>query len=169
MRPRPGTSDQTVGITNALDVLQVSPTDTALELGQSTPAVSDAPKTYFQSWGTYGRTFAGSCPSSADEAKALVAEMKAQSVTSLFVANDGSDYGRALADAVRTDASAAGLTVASSASGASARLLRGDQPGSGRRLLQPSCVNLPQRQAVRLLVAEQRRLHIGDLAPRFAT
>lgn len=114
----PGTSDQTVGITNALGILQVSPTDTALELSQSTPAVSDAPKTYFQSWGTYGRTFARVVPSSADEAKALVTEMKAQSVRSLFVANDGSDYGHALADAVRTDASAAGLTAASSASGA---------------------------------------------------
>ncbi len=115
----PGTSDQTVGITNALGVLQVSPTDTALELSQSTPAVSGAPKTYFQSWGTYGRTFARVVPNSADEAKALVAEMKAQSVTSLFVADDGSDYGRALADAVRSDAGAAGLTAASSASGAS--------------------------------------------------
>jgi branched-chain amino acid transport system substrate-binding protein len=115
----PGTSDQTVGITNALGILQVSPTDTALELSQSTPAVSDAPKTYFQSWGTYGRTFARVAPSSADEAKALVAEMKAQSVTSLFVADDGSDYGRALADAVRSDEGSAGLTAASSASGAS--------------------------------------------------
>ncbi len=90
----PGTSDQTAGITNALGLLQVSPTDTALELSQSTPAVADAPKTYFQSWGTYGRTFARVVPSSAVEAKALVAEMKAQSVKSLFVANDGSDYGR---------------------------------------------------------------------------
>ena len=47
----PGASDQTVGITNALDLLQVSPTDNALELSQSTPAVLGRPKTFFESVG----------------------------------------------------------------------------------------------------------------------
>ncbi len=107
----PGSSDQTVGITNALDLLEVSPTDTALELSQSTPAVTGAPQTYFESWSTYGRTFARVVPSAADEAKAQVAEMKALGVTRLLVANDGSDYGKAIADAVRSDAQAAGLTL----------------------------------------------------------
>jgi branched-chain amino acid transport system substrate-binding protein len=107
----PGNSDETVGITNALDLLQVSPTDTALELGQSTRAVAGAPQTYFESWSTYGRTFARVVPSSADEAKAQVAEMKASGVTRLDVASDGSDYGKAIADAVRSDAQAAGLTL----------------------------------------------------------
>ncbi len=129
----PGTSDQTVGITNALDVLQVSPTDTALELGQSTPAVTDAPKTYFQSWSRYGRTFARVVPSSADEAQALVAEMRAQSVKSVFVADDGSDYGRALADAVHTDASAAGLTIASSESAAAADFYGATNPANAAK------------------------------------
>ena len=129
----PGTSDQTVGINNALGLLQVSPTDTALELGQSTPAVSDAPKTYFQSWSTYSRTFGRVVPSSADEAKVLVAEMKAQSVTNLFVAGDGSDYGRALDDAVRSAAGAAGLTFASSESGASADFYGATDPASAAK------------------------------------
>ena len=72
----PGTSSQTVGITNALDVLQVSPTDNALELSQKTPAVPGAPQNYFEQWGTYGRTFARMVPSGSEEATAQVAEMK---------------------------------------------------------------------------------------------
>ena len=107
----PGSSDQTVGITNALDLLEVSPTDTALELSQKTAAVTGAPHTYYESWSTYGQTFARVVPSAADEAKAQVAEMKALGVTRLLVDNDGSDYGKAIADAVSSDAKAAGLTV----------------------------------------------------------
>jgi ABC-type branched-subunit amino acid transport system substrate-binding protein len=114
----PGTSDQTVGITNALDLLQVSPTDTALELSQSTPAVSGAPQTYFESYGTYKRTFARIVPSSAVEASDQVAEMKLLGVSSLYVSHDSSDYGRALADAVKKDAKAAGITLSSASSGA---------------------------------------------------
>lgn len=107
----PGESDDTVGITNALDVLQVSPTDNALELSNSTPAVSGGPKYYFEQWGNYGRTFARLVPDATDEAKAQVAEMKALGVTRLDVANDGSDYGKAFGDAVQSDARAAGLTL----------------------------------------------------------
>ncbi len=51
----PGTSDQTVGITNALALLQVSPTDNALELSAHTPAVSGSPHSYYEQWGTYGQ------------------------------------------------------------------------------------------------------------------
>jgi ABC-type branched-subunit amino acid transport system substrate-binding protein len=107
----PGASDDTVGITNALDVLQVSPTDNALELSQNTPALSKGYKYYFEQWSTYGRTFARVAPSGASEARAQVAEMKSLGVTRLFVGNDGSDYGKALAEAVRTDAHGAGLTI----------------------------------------------------------
>ncbi len=107
----PGTSDQTVGITNALALLQVSPTDNALELSTHTPAVSGSPHSYFEQWGTYGRTFARVVPSASDEAKAQVAEMKSQGVKRLYVSDDDSDYGKAIADAVRSDAQAAGLTI----------------------------------------------------------
>ncbi|HTW12682.1 MAG TPA: ABC transporter substrate-binding protein [Solirubrobacteraceae bacterium] len=115
----PGASDDTVGITNALDLLQVSPTDTALELGQGTSAVTSAPQTFFESWGSFGRTFARLVPSSAQEATAQVAEMKSLGVTSLFISDDGSDYGRSIAQAVRKAAGTAGLTVQSGMSGAS--------------------------------------------------
>ena len=107
----PGTSSQTVGITNALDVLQVSPTDNALEVSQKTPAVPGAPQNYFEQWGTYGRTFARMVPSGSEEATAQVAEMKSLGVTKLYVADDGSDYGKAIAHAVSSDAQAAGLTI----------------------------------------------------------
>ena len=116
----PGASDQTVGITNALDILQVSPTDTALELGQSTPAVAGAPDNYFESWSSYGRTFARLVPTSAQEAAAQVAEMKSLGVKGLFISDDGSDYGRAIAYAVRKDASGAGVTVQARLAGAGA-------------------------------------------------
>ena len=108
----PGDSEQTVGITNAVDLLQVSPTDTALELTTRTPAVPGAPDRYLETLGTYGRTFARVAPDSAAEAAAQVAAMRALHVSRLSVLNDGTDYGRAIAYAVASDATAAGITVA---------------------------------------------------------
>jgi hypothetical protein len=116
----PGASDQTVGITNALSVLQVSPTDNALELSEHTPVVSGSPQSYFEQWGTYGRTFARVVPSATDEAKAQVVEMKSLGITSLYVANDGSDYGKAIAHAVASDATGAGITASNSLTSAGA-------------------------------------------------
>lgn len=107
----PGASDQTVGITNALSILEVSPTDNALELTQSTPAVAGSPQVYFEQWSTYGRTFARVVPSGSKEAQAQVAEMKSLGVKKLYIGSDGSDYGTAIADAVRRDAGSAGLAV----------------------------------------------------------
>ena len=70
----PHSSFASLGITNALDMLQVTPTDTALELTQATPAVSGAPDIYYQSRSTYGQTFARVVPTSGREAKAQVEE-----------------------------------------------------------------------------------------------
>jgi ABC-type branched-subunit amino acid transport system substrate-binding protein len=50
-------------------------------------------------------------PSGSEEASAQVAEMKSLGVTKLYVSDDGSDYGKAIADAVSSDARSAGLTV----------------------------------------------------------
>ncbi len=47
--PEPGLSANSIGITNAQDLLQVSPTDTAPELTRSTPAVKGAPRSYYES------------------------------------------------------------------------------------------------------------------------
>ena len=130
----PGTSAQSLGITNAQDLLQVSPTDTALELTQSTPAISNTPNRYYESLKTYGRTFARVVPSTAVEAKVQVAEMKAQGVTRLYVANDGSPYGEAIASAVKT-AAAPGITIQSSASGADAMFYGGDSAVAAAKAL----------------------------------
>ena len=100
----PGDSADSVGITNAQDVLQVSPADTALELTQATAAVPGSPKSYYESEKTYGYTFARVVPNSAQEAKAQIQEMTALGVRKLYVTDDGSPYGAAIALAVRQDA-----------------------------------------------------------------
>jgi branched-chain amino acid transport system substrate-binding protein len=106
----PGTSTDSAGITNAQDVLQVSPTDTALELTAST--------SYYESYKTYGRTFARVVPNAMQEARAQVQEMRALGVKRLYVASDGSSYGSSVAAAVQ---SAAGpTTTTTSASSADA-------------------------------------------------
>jgi branched-chain amino acid transport system substrate-binding protein len=97
----PGASADSVGITNAQDLLQVSPTDTAIELTESTPAISGAPGRYYESKNSHGQTFARMVPNGSQEAKAVAAEMKSLGVSSLQVQSDGSEYGRALADAVK--------------------------------------------------------------------
>jgi branched-chain amino acid transport system substrate-binding protein len=110
----PGASAASLGITNALDILQVTPTDTALELTETTPAVANAPDQYYESLSSYGRTFARVVPNSGREAKAQVHEMHTLGVTKLYVGSDGSDYGAAVAYAVKQDAGSAGLTVVGS-------------------------------------------------------
>jgi branched-chain amino acid transport system substrate-binding protein len=114
----PGSSADSVGITNAQDLLQVSPADTAIALTQSTPAVSNSPKVYFESQGSYGYTFARVVPTAALEAAALASQMQTLHVSKLYVANDGSDYGKALALALRNRAASAGISVTSAQSGA---------------------------------------------------
>jgi ABC-type branched-subunit amino acid transport system substrate-binding protein len=126
----PGVSDQTVGITNALDLLEVSPTDTSLELTQRTPAVSGAPHSYYESWSTYGQTFARVVPSGIKEANAQVLEMKALGVKDLYVSDDGSDYGRALADVVSTGAASAGIKITGSSTGAGADFYGAESPSA---------------------------------------
>jgi branched-chain amino acid transport system substrate-binding protein len=116
----PGASADTLGITNAQDVLEVSPVDTAVELTQPTPAVPGAPHGYYESFKNYGQTFARVVPNTAAEARAQIQEMQALSVKQLNVADDGSPYGRAVALAVKQDATKAAITVTSSPSGADA-------------------------------------------------
>jgi branched-chain amino acid transport system substrate-binding protein len=103
----PGASADSMGITNAEDVLQVSPADTALELTQKTAAVPAAPDSYYEAQKTYGSTFARVVPTSAQEAKAQVQEMSALGVRKLYVTDDGSAYGAAVALAVKQDAGSA--------------------------------------------------------------
>ena len=114
----PGTSADSIPITNDQDVLQLSPTDTALEYTQSTPAIADTPGKYYkEGHSNYGYTFARVVPSTALEAKAQISEMQSLGVSRLYVADDGSEYGRAIAAAVKSDAPPA-ITVSSTQTGA---------------------------------------------------
>ena len=113
----PHSSSASLGITNALDLLQVSPTDNAVELTQATPAVPGAPDVYYESLSAYGKTFARIVPTSALEAKAQVQEMQTLGVTKLYVADDGSPYGAAMAYAMKHDLPG-GMSLASSQAGA---------------------------------------------------
>ena len=58
----PGLSADSLGITNAQDLLQVTPTDTAAALTQVTSTVPNSPNRYYESLGSYGRTFARVVP-----------------------------------------------------------------------------------------------------------
>ncbi len=130
----PGDSEQTLGITNAQDLPQVSPTDTAVELTQAVSAVPGSTGKYYEAASTYGRTFARIAPTSAQEATAQVTEMKRLGVKTLYVApGDGSDYAMALDAAVRQEAGAQGLQVSSSQSGADAIFYAADSTTAAER------------------------------------
>lgn len=139
----PGASEQTVGITNSQELLQVSPTDTALELGQATSAVPGGPQHFFESWGTYGRTFARVVPTSAQEAKAVVAQMASMGARSVYAGDDGSTYGRSIAAAVKADARAASIRVTGSESGAAAIFYGAQSPAAGARFFNSAAASAP--------------------------
>jgi ABC-type branched-subunit amino acid transport system substrate-binding protein len=116
----PGQSADSVGITNALSLPELSPTDTAQALTQGTGAVPGSPKLYYQDYSTYGQTFARLVPTTSKEAAALIEEMGKLGVRSLYVTTDGSDYGNGLAAAVRKVAGS--ISIQASPSGADAVL-----------------------------------------------
>jgi hypothetical protein len=116
----PGVSADSLGITNAQDVLQVTPSDTALELTQKTAAVPGAPGKYYEQHGAYGQTFARVVPTTGEEARAQVQEMQSLGVRSLYVGSDGSPYGATVAQSVKNAAAAAGLHALSGSVTASA-------------------------------------------------
>lgn len=138
----PGSSEiGSVEITNEAGILQVSPTDNALELTQTTPADPKAPNTYFPNFKSDGNTFARVVPSSAIEAKAQVQEMQALGVKTLSIQDDGSPYGKAIAQAVRDEAGKKALSVASSAAAAADALFLGARdPGSAAKTINTATV-----------------------------
>lgn len=115
---QPGTSQIPVEITNQRGLLVVSPADTAVYLTQPIPPVSSSPTSFYPARSTYDETFARVVPNTGMEAKAIVAEMQAQHVSRLYVASDGGQYGAAVAQEVRQDAKAAGLSLVNAPAGA---------------------------------------------------
>jgi branched-chain amino acid transport system substrate-binding protein len=138
----PHSSYASLGITNALDLLQVSPTDNALELTQASPVVSGSPDTYYESKGSYGQTFARVVATSAHEAKAQVQEMRALGVTKLYVTSDGGPYGAAIANVVKQDAAGA-ISVVGSLSGADGAFYGGSSPAAAARFFQSAAAANP--------------------------
>jgi branched-chain amino acid transport system substrate-binding protein len=128
----PGASGDSLGINNGQDLLQVSPTDTAQALTQASPAVPGSPDLYYESLKSYGRTFARLVPTTALEARALVSLVQSLGVSRLAVLDDGSDYGKALASAVKSDAGAS-ISVTSSPSAANAVLYAGSSASGAAR------------------------------------
>ena len=139
----PGTSQDSVAITNELGILQISPTDTAAYLTQAVAQVSGSPGTFYPSSSSYHQTFARVVPSTAAEAKATVAKMKASGVTKLDVASDGSMYGLTVAAEVRSAASAAGVSVAGSASGADGIFYGGNVAATAAHALDAATASAP--------------------------
>ena len=131
----PGTSQDSVPITNELGLLQVSPTDTAVYLTQPTAQVKGSPGTFYPSSSTYGQTFARVVPDSAQEANAIAAEMHSLGLSKLYVSDDGSPYGASIAAAVRAAAAKQGLTTASSAQAADAVFYGGNTPATAIKAL----------------------------------
>jgi branched-chain amino acid transport system substrate-binding protein len=139
----PGLSADSLGITNAEDILQVTPTDTAAALTQVSSAVPRSPDRYYESLSSNHRTFARVVPTTVAEAKAQVQQMQAMNVSKLYVATDGTQYGAALAQSVRSDASSASITVQPSASGADAVFYAGDTVASAVRLFDSTASSSP--------------------------
>jgi branched-chain amino acid transport system substrate-binding protein len=120
----PGTSDRSLGITNGVNgqpLLQVSPTDDAVELTQTSPAVRNSPTTYYEALSTNGRTFGRVVPVNTHEATALVKQMKKAGVKRLYVTHDGGDYGKAIAFAVTQAAGQQGIAVVTGRNPAAAK------------------------------------------------
>lgn len=138
----PGASADSIGITNGEDVLQVSPTDTAVELTQPTPAVANSPTRYYESLSTYGRTFAREVPTDALEAKALISEMQAQGRSKLYVASDGSPYAKALALAVTSNAAPA-ISVVTTQASADAVLYAGSSAAGAASIFNQAAAGTP--------------------------
>jgi hypothetical protein len=134
----PGTSGYSVPITNELGILEVSPTDNALELVEGSPVLPESRKSlYYPSQSTYGYTFGRVVPSATSEAAALVSEMQALKVTKLYVTSqplpctDGDVsgcYGKAIAKAVATDAAQKSIAVTSTPSGADGAFVGTNDP-----------------------------------------
>lgn len=115
----PDASAQSVPITNADNLLQVSPYDGTIGLTQATPADPGSPGKYYESLSTNGRTFARVVPSDAAQARAQLEVMRDLGVKKVFVVEDGTPYGDAIAYALQQDASKYGITATAPARSAS--------------------------------------------------
>jgi branched-chain amino acid transport system substrate-binding protein len=104
-------SAQSIPITNADDLLQVSPYDTAIGLTEATAAVPGASGKYYEALSTNGRTFGRVIPNDNYQAKAQLQVMHSLGIKKVFILEDGTAYGDAIALAVQQYASGYGITT----------------------------------------------------------
>jgi hypothetical protein len=116
----PGTSGASVQITNQLGLLEISPADTAIYLTLPTAAVPGSPAHWYPDHKSFGLTFTRMVPTTAKEARAVVAKMKTLNLTKLYVSSDASSYGKSAALEIRQDAPSSGLSIVSSPAAADA-------------------------------------------------
>ena len=138
---QPGTSDISTEIINQQGLLEISPLDTAAYLTQTVPGVSDSVDFFYPAHSTYQRTFARIVPTSAQEARALVAEMQSEHVTSLYVSDDGQRYGQTVAAEVRAAARTAGVQIAGGLASASGALYAGNAATPASRVAAAGFLN----------------------------
>lgn len=141
---QPGTSGASTQINNELGLLQLSPTDTAVYLTQPTPAVPGSPQHWFPAHSNFGRTFARVVPNTAAETKAIYAQLQSRHLARVYVADDGSSYGRSVALEMRAALRAPnGPSAVGSASGADAIVYAGEPDAAATRTVDKAATAAP--------------------------
>jgi len=74
----------------------------------------------------------------------VISEMRSLGASSVYIAHDGSDYGRALASALGADARASSITVSSSPSGVGAVFYAGGSPTAAAALFDQAVSTNPK-------------------------
>jgi branched-chain amino acid transport system substrate-binding protein len=144
---QPGTSGASVQITNQLGLLQISPTDTAVYLTRPTAAVPGSPQHWFPAHSNFGRTFARVVPNTAAEVKAIYSALQSEHLTRVYVADDGSSYGRSVAIELHAALrSPNGPTAAASASGADAIVYAGQPDAAATHAVGAAAAAAPSAQ-----------------------
>jgi branched-chain amino acid transport system substrate-binding protein len=105
-----GASAVSIPVLDQKGILQVSPADGLAGLTRRQGATRGEPEKYYPD---PRRNFARVAPPDNRQAAALAAYMKELGVQRLYLANDGSGYGVAMADAVLLDAAGLGIGVVS--------------------------------------------------------
>jgi ABC-type branched-subunit amino acid transport system substrate-binding protein len=168
----PGGSGDSIGITNAQDLLEVSPTDTAAQFTQKVPGMR-APKDYYESFSTYGHTFARVVPTTTQEVAAIVAEMQSLGVKNPEPSVVDSGYGKALTTALAHNppqgttsapTNDAVLIATSSRTAAAAALQNEVSSNPHIKLFVPSALADPAFLST-LSPAVQRALYVSSPAP----
>ena len=153
-----GASAVSIPVLDQKGILQVSPADGLAGLTRRQGATRGEPEKYYPD---PRRNFARVAPPDNRQAAALAAYMKELGVTRLYVVNDGSGYGVALAEAVMVDAAALGIGVVADETitpqgadyaGAAQRVVRsasdalflGERPPTTRRPCGRTCMRSPR-------------------------